>query len=137
MPNILKKQISQLQAEGIGKLLLADIATNALQELLEYPLLRIRAEKYLSIYKTLVEAGADKNVRHRKNGKTALMIAVLDSRPDIVEGLLGLGMDVTVQDDDENSVLDQYSILIRHESTIPETTLLLEVASSDQKLKIA
>ncbi|CAN5197022.1 hypothetical protein BH09DEP1_BH09DEP1_5620 [soil metagenome] len=138
-PNVehIKKQIRQLQdEEGITQEEIAHIVTNTLQALLGYPLLYIPAEKYLSLYKTLVEAGADKNVRHPKNGKTALMFAALDGRPDIFKALLALGVDPMVQDNNGSTAALQYPAF--DEKTIPEIQCLFEeaeIANSTHKLK--
>lgn len=122
----IKKRIKHLQDEGATKEDLYHIATLTLLELLECSLLQESAENYLTIYKTLVDVGGNRNVQHRKNGKTALMFAVLDSRPDIVQGLLGLGVDATIRDRSGHTALQQFPVI--NEATIPEIKNLLEEA---------
>lgn len=122
----IKRQLAQLKAEGLDKTEIAQIATNSLRALLEYPLLHFPLEMYIDQYKALVEAGGDKNVCHPKNGKTALMFAALDSRTDIMQALLGLGVDPQIQDNYGQTALNSLEAnLIIDPSTHEETNLLL------------
>ncbi len=102
----IKRQIIQFQKEGVSKEELARLSTNALREMLEYSLLYTNEKKYMNLYRTLVEAGGNKNVQHPKNGKTALMFAALDGRPDICAALLDLGVDYKIADADGNTLKD-------------------------------
>ena len=131
-----KQQIAALKAEGASDQDIAHVATNTLQSLLEYPLLYISVEDYMSRYRALVEAGANKNVTHPKNGKTALMFAVCDGRPDIAKALLTLGVDPTIQDSQGNTALQQCPVI--NKAVMPEIRCLFEeaaIASRIQKLK--
>jgi ankyrin repeat protein len=135
----IKRQIRQFQAEGADTQEIAQLSTIALRELLEYPLVHTPAAKYLDLYKTLVETGGDKNVKHPKNGKTALMFAALDGRPDIVKGLLDLGVDPAVMDNNGNTAANlinsPWNLL--NPSSGPEIRLLLyeaEIALKKSKI---
>lgn len=134
----IRRQIAGLKAEGLTADEIAQVATNTLQSLLDYPLLRFPLGNYISQYKALIGAGADKNVRHPKNGKTALMFAAIDGRPDIVKALLALGVDPTIADSNGCTVSQQYPVI--NEFCMPEIHCLseeAEIASSIQKLKIS
>lgn len=134
----IQKQVNQLKAEGLNTNEIAQIATNSLGELLEYPLVYFPIESYISQYKTLVEAGGNKNVQHPTSGKTALMFAVVDNRPDIVQELLALGVDLEIQDNNGNTALQQYPVI--NERSLPQIRHLLEearIAQQTQKSKLS
>lgn len=134
----IKRQIAQLKAEGLDDAQIALVATNTLQGLLQHHLLHFPLERYISQFKALVEAGADKNVRHPTNGKNALMFAALDSRPDIFRELLALGLDTKTLDSNGCNASQQYPVI--NDASIPEIQCLFEeaeLAQQTQKLKIS
>ena len=124
----IKRQIRQFQAEGASTEEIAQLSTDALRRMLEYPLLHTPLEQYIDLYKTLIEAGADKNVQHPKNGKTALMFAALDGRADIVKDLLNLGVDYQLTDNHGLNIKDLLNspLLLMKSSDKVEIRQLLE-----------
>lgn len=101
-----KRQLDQFKEDEVSKEEIAQLSTDALREMLEYSMIATNAKEYIDLYKTLVEAGGNKNVQHPKNGKTALMFAALDNRPDICAELLDLGVDYKITDNNGNTVKD-------------------------------
>ena len=124
----IKRQIRQFKAEGASTQEIAQLSTDALRTMLEYPLLNTPVTPYIDLYKTLIEAGADKNVQHPKNGKTALMFAALDGRADIVKELLNLGIDYQLRDNHGLNIKDLLSspLLLMSKSDKAEIQELLE-----------
>lgn len=74
--------------------------------MLEYPLMHIPLKPYIELYKTLIELGGNKDVRHGKNGYTALMFAAYDGRADIVKQLLSLKVDYQTRDNNGLNLKD-------------------------------
>lgn len=137
----IKQKIGQLEHEGASAEEIAQLSTDALRQMLEYPLIHISCAQYIDLYKALSDAGGDKNVKHPKNGKTALIFAALDGRPDIVKELFELGVDFHIADDRGNTVKDLLNsgITLFNSSSKNEIERLLreaEIASIAHKSKI-